>query len=564
MIGINMLKLFTCVVGLGFISLGYLQVFTTQTLGSEIKSTGKALNQLSFCYGAILLVLSLVAYHLEKTKFKYQSFRQTIKIDFQDYFFRFIELFKAAFLSRTNVYFVLMMVITGAILRLYFLQQPMRYDEACTFNNFIGSDFISLFYYPSPNNHVFHSSIVKIQCLIFGSHPVSIRFPAFFFGLLIIPLTFILSKTFSPRIGVLATTGVALCPLLVLYSTNARGYTLFVFLTLLLVLCCVLFCEKPNFAGVVSISAIVSLGMFNIPVMLFPAVGFCLGVMAFFFFQQKTIYEILRYVFPIFSLSAIFTIILYTPVVIVSGGIETILFNRFVTSLTWTNFLQKVPSHMLATYQVFSRDIPSFACYLMAIIGTYGFCSLWKNKASKILPLFIWSLAFGTLLVFFLKRSIPFTRTWIYLVPFFFILIDYGFSSFIHSEKPKIIFCIALSIYFSGVLIHSNSVANYRDTGLSKEASAVADYLANRIKKHDAIQAIIVVDDPLYFYLGRNYGIDEQSIRLSPAKKRIFFVIDRHFKTISQLTKQPTIKLKDFGNISIYLQNIQRSAQQNK
>src|SRR5688572_18130278 len=53
-------------------------------------------------------------------------------------------------------------VTVGAALRLYYLQQPMRYDESITYVHFAANSWTTaISSYTYPNNHVFHTVLVK-------------------------------------------------------------------------------------------------------------------------------------------------------------------------------------------------------------------------------------------------------------------------------------------------------------------------------------------------------------------------------------------------------------------
>lgn len=151
----------------------------------------------------------------------------------------------------------------------------MRYDEAYTFLTFVNQGLGHLFYYPLPNNHVFHTLLVRVSVEIFGSHPSTIRLPALIAGLINIPLTFILAKRLTgyELSGYFAATGMAVMPFVILFDTSARGYSLLVLLTLVLTLLVHQFTLRESNITLVFVAIVSALGLWVMPTFLFPLGG---------------------------------------------------------------------------------------------------------------------------------------------------------------------------------------------------------------------------------------------------------------------------------------------------
>src|SRR5438270_7714835 len=140
--------------------------------------------------------------------------------------------------SRDHRVALLCIVAIALALRLRYLGQPMRYDESVTYLYFVKqpwSDAVSLYTYP--NNHLFHTLLAKLSVTAFGNAPWALRLPAFIAGMLVVLATYAVTRAlYNPRAALYATGIVASSGVLVLYSTNARGYSLMVLAFLLLVL----------------------------------------------------------------------------------------------------------------------------------------------------------------------------------------------------------------------------------------------------------------------------------------------------------------------------------------
>jgi hypothetical protein len=56
--------------------------------------------------------------------------------------------------DRCGLVWLLCITLVGAVVRIWFLNQPMRQDEAQTHLSFVAQGVDRLFYYQAPNNHV--------------------------------------------------------------------------------------------------------------------------------------------------------------------------------------------------------------------------------------------------------------------------------------------------------------------------------------------------------------------------------------------------------------------------
>ena len=177
-------------------------------------------------------------------------------------------------------------LVVGAALRLLYLFEPIRYDEAYTWIYYAShSPLQALVYYDVPNNHILHSLLVMISTWIFGSAEWAIRLPAFVAGVLLIPAAFLLALELTGE-GAAASFAAVLTAsssYLIEYSINARGYTLVCLFTLVLLLAAREMCAgKWRAAGPVLFVAAGAAGLATIPIMIYPlavaAVWVILGV----------------------------------------------------------------------------------------------------------------------------------------------------------------------------------------------------------------------------------------------------------------------------------------------
>jgi len=467
-------------------------------------------------------------------------------------------------LKYTAIWLVLVLAI-GTCLRYYFLSEPMRYDEAFTFLNFVNREISKLFFYPVPNNHVLHTILVRISVEIFGGSPVAIRLPAFVAGVCVIPLTFCLARllTGDRRSGYLASGLVAVFPYLVLYDTMARGYSLLVLLSLCLAIMGYRFVEHPSKGLCFLMSLVIALGLFDIPSFLFPAAGILLWVLAMLISQGRgAVWILTELAVPCAVATIGLTVLFYTPVIIENEGIETLTGNRFVKSLPMPQFFRMLPDHILHTVSDFAWGIPSAAipgAVLLLVAGLVGLVRKRNWCGFSILP----ALFVGGGLALFAKHAIPYTRTWIYFLPFVFCVLDAGFV-YIVRLKNTLPVRIVLLVFVAGaavLMMNRNLIASYDDTGYFREASAVVDVLGRVMKPGDDIKGKSPADAAVIYYIWYR-KIAALQIPAGPvADRKRFFMVQKSKYSIRELvaeypTGQPVKKIFEFGDAELYVSDL--------
>ena len=214
-----------------------------------------------------------------------------------------------------------MIMLMGFVVRFIMLFRPMDYDESYTFLSYASKSFyIIISDYSFPNNHVFHSILVRLSYLLLGDDPWSIRLPAFLAGLLMIPVVYIFGRRlFNRRVGLISAGFIAFWPEFIQYSINARGYTIVALITLL-IFCLAIYLKKhPNLAGWVFLVVLSALGFFTIPVMLYPfgAVYGWLFLSGIFddIGQSYTLQRFLKYLFSAGVGTALLSLLLYSSII---------------------------------------------------------------------------------------------------------------------------------------------------------------------------------------------------------------------------------------------------------
>lgn len=343
-----------------------------------------------------------------------------------------------------------MITLVGAVVRGYFLSQPMRYEEAATFLNYANGNLGRLFWYPLPNNHVLHSVLVWFSVHVFGKHPVSIRAPAFLAGLMTIPATFWVARLLSVKenVGYVAAAMVSVFPYLVLFDTMARGYSILVVLSLLLVGLTIRLVETGSAADILLVGLVAALGLFDIPTFVFPAAGAFLW-MAILFVQRgrSAVWILTRVMIPLGMLVLAFMGLFYAPVFYVNHGINSLINNRWVASLLWQEFFVGIPIHFLATARRFTMDVPPLALFISILCFALGCLPKVGKRRWTMLTLLV-GLAAGAAVPLVAEHAVPYARSWIYLLPFYFIPVDQGFEVLTRLKAGLVIWpLIAISAF---------------------------------------------------------------------------------------------------------------------
>ncbi len=218
----------------------------------------------------------------------------------------------------------------AVVYRLEYIYSPLHHDEAYTYVAFAHSFFSAISDYHLPNNHVFHSLLVYFSTSIFGIAPWAVRLPAFMAGVLLIPAVFWLGKThlYDHWTALGAALLVAWLPVLIDYSTNARGYTLLALFTLLTFTLGDIVRKEKNIFAWLLIGLFSALGFFTLPVMLLP-----FGILFVWLFISNQVEGPAPYRSKMDFLmhwsatgfgAAILTLLLYTPILVYSGPQKSI------------------------------------------------------------------------------------------------------------------------------------------------------------------------------------------------------------------------------------------------
>jgi hypothetical protein len=446
------------------------------------------------------------------------------------------------FQSRLDNVGLVVALLIGFYVRAHFIDQPMRFDEASTFNLFINHDWTQVFSYLAPNNHVLHTILVKLSTIGLGNDPAAMRIPAFAFGTLSIVLIFCVTRMLGGA-GSFAALITATQPYLILFSTNARGYSLLVFFVLALVALGYVAALRPHLVKTIGFALVAALGLLVMPTMAFPLAGiYCWVIWVAnkngIFFKEFFTRQWLPCGFEVILLTGL----LYTPVVL-QTGLESIVSNEYVSAGSLDAFLKGLRWHLESTIRQFLRDLPWAYSLLLGVVTFFGVYKAYRTSGNHIASLIL-SCVVSAALLLLLKLRIPFDRTWIYFIPLLLIATDYGINAVLCRSSNKLrrvfyVLGVTTAIGLAGQLTRTATILQNDETGIFPAGPVVGKYLATHMKNGDGLFIECCENYPLFYYLTL-YGA--QSYTYSPETRHQdnYYVVPKGklLKTISDRTPE--------------------------
>ena len=463
----------------------------------------------------IITTLLLIFFHNKIKIYLYEAF-SSFKQFFKDLKKYIINIF-----VEDKYYLILLLIIflAGIGIRLFFINQPIRHDEAISFVTFARIPlFQSLSDYSTSNNHFLHTFFLHISYLIFGNHEWAIRLPAFFAGILIIAATYLTGRSFyNKNVGLIASAFTAISSPLISYSVNARGYTLITLFFLLSLSLIIYLKNNDNKTGWVIFGFINFLGFFTIPTYLY-SYGILLVLVLLIIISEKSKQKrITIFKNSLFSLilTIILTVIAYTPAIIFSN-FDTGIVSSAIKSHGILNFLNTLPSSLKIIWLQWTRNIHFSVSILLAIGVLVSLFDIKKSKLKKInliYPCLIWLIP-----VLLIQRPTMFERLWLFLLPIFFILGSAGLIFlmkliFAKLKIKKLLVFIIISLIILSILfgfgymeIKTKAVYFSEETGVLLDAEEISLYLKDKLEPSDRILLECPSEWPLKYYLDK-YGI---------------------------------------------------------
>jgi 4-amino-4-deoxy-L-arabinose transferase-like glycosyltransferase len=353
---------------------------------------------------------------------------------------------KAGFPTGWELIILTLITLAALFIRLLYIYRPFEHDEAYTFITFADLPFRYLISdYHFPNNHIFHTVLVRLSFLIFGIQPWAIRLPALIAGVLVVPFIHLLTRQlYSKNAGLFAAGLAASCQFLIDYSSWARGYTWVALFTLLTFLLGTYLIRKNNAAAWVFLAFLGALGLWTIPVMLNS-----LGILYLWLFcawllrDTRPVYKNGQFVILLavsFVGIGLLTALFYTPVIL-NQGLGAITANNYVIPVPVEQNMPRFLAHLRESYVSYTSELPLPILFVFYSIGILTSLFLHKRITWHRFPLFIVMIGFLLSYQFImLPNTTP--RTWTGLIPLLLMLVAAGWitsvENLIHFRKKTI------------------------------------------------------------------------------------------------------------------------------
>lgn len=430
-------------------------------------------------------------------------------------------------------------VFVAALVRLAAISEPMRFDEAVTYVEFVRKPWGTVVSsYPYPNNHVLFSLLAKVTSALAPLQPWAIRLPALIAGLAIVPLTYGVGRTLFGRTeGLVGAALAATLTPLVLYSVNARGYSLVAALFLAELLLVQRLRASPfRWRGWALVAVLAALGAYTIPVMLYPhgVVGIWLAL-DWARNRDATARKALVGFGVASAAAALAALMLYAPI-LREEGIDALVGNKFVVAQSWASFATEMPRSLAATLLQWTSPLPLWVTPLPLVLALVGIARSRRTKPEA--PSLSWAIALWCGFLLLMTHRVPFMRIWIFLLPLYAVAVAAGLvdvaarvsSSTVRRGGTGGVLGPAvgpvLALGLAVISLVTGSVTATNETGSFPEAPAITAALKGQLRDGDRVLAPIPTNGPLLFYFVAEHVETRYFSTRDEAMRRAFIVLD--------------------------------------
>ena len=461
-----------------------------------------------------------------------------------------------------TVILLLGITLLALAVRLVFISRPMTHDESYTFKIFAQLPFSYLVSdYHKPNNHIFHTILVRISYLLFGQQPWAVRLPALLAGVLMVPAGYLLGRMLNDQYAaLLGAAFLAVFPTLIEYSIQARGYTLLTLFTLLIFALAVYVKNHRNRAAWFLLVLFSTLGFYTIPIMLMP-----FGIVFLWLFLSGMIKDTspdypsrlvwLKYLVVAGTLVVLFTAVLYTPVFL-RYGVNAVIANPTVRSINdFDLFKDTATARLEDTWREWNQDVPAPVMLLLAAGFISSLLLHWRigplrvalaeRRFSRVripiqIPAALWIVSYVVI-----QEMKPLARIWVFLLALILLWAAAGLVSpfrrlhiklFRNQPLAGILLGIGLLAVLAGGIYRS---ALYYPVPMG-DPQQVTLFLKNELREDD-ICVIVPPDDLPYMYYFDLYNVPGKyifDIRVRPFHRSLVVVNASYQQTVESVVDE--------------------------
>lgn len=431
---------------------------------------------------------------------------------------------------------VLLLTALAAWLRWRLLDQPIRYDEAVTWLRYVREPLATgLSLYDLPNNHVFHTLLAHLSTGLLGDGPRALRLPTFLAGTALVPATWWLGRAAAGRgAALVAAAATAVSPVLVLFSTNARGYGLVVLAFVVLARLALDLRSRRSFGRLAAFAAVAALAGWTLPAALYPAVaaGAWLCVPAAPGEAARPTGERIRDTAAAGVAAAAAAAGLYAPV-LRRSGLDSLVANRFVAPRGPLEAARELPSFLGEVAAQWAHAVPAALVVLLAAgAGAATVREIARFRAGRDDggPPALFPVAAAVSVALLVAHGrVPFARVWLFLLPAFALFAGRGLAATAEraagaagraaapAVRAGLLGGAVLAVAAAGTagLVRGEPVRGWGLTGALPEGDRVARWLAERLEPGDVVRAPLPSDAPMEYYF-RRLGVPERTVNAAP------------------------------------------------
>ena len=410
-------------------------------------------------------------------------------------------------------------------LRLIMINRPIEYDEAYTFTEFARHSFKAVLTdYHVPNNHIFHTILVRFSFLLFGNQVWEIRLPVLIASIFLIISMYFITRSYFDRVaGILAALLTATIPVLVLKSVSARGYIIVCLMMVIALILANYVHTNKNIAGWILFSLSCSVGFYTIPMMIYPA-GFIFIWLASLSVSRQTqeVYSSsgkwLKYVFISGLLVILFSGLFYLPILL-SGNVERIIYgNRVLHATPFQDFILTIPKLLQKIIIEWKSGLNPLLWWLLLIGFLLAFIpGRFTYKYNLSMPVVFIPYILSAVII---QRPFPIARIWIWILP---LIIIWSISSLVNALKwvshklssPKVfpfgISLLVIAFTINGIFSIQSAAQNntYEE---DPAVEHVMSFFNANINNNDLVIASDCSDARYWYYFATS-NLSEQIIR---------------------------------------------------
>ncbi|MBK9419437.1 MAG: glycosyltransferase family 39 protein [Flavobacteriales bacterium] len=309
--------------------------------------------------------------------------------------------------------FVLLVLVIGALFRIYAMKGAVTEDEATGYVNYVSQGFAEIFTSPpTAGHHLLYAFFARISCLIFGVHEWSLRLPALIAGIFLLPLLYLFTRlVFNRHIAVIALCLAAVSGPMVELSALAYGYTLGWCCMLAALLAARHFVKHESPQAAFWMAAFSALAVWSSPSMVYAAGMTYLWTLMLLAAAYKTTLRRRTVGWAISAATTLFLLVLFYLPVIMRHGLDPLLHPPSSEDRSWAGFVNVQQDRAFDLWIYFTATAPTMLAAISAI--SVGYAAYTSTKYRFLL----FSLILCTVPFVLIQRTVAPPQDWAFVLP---------------------------------------------------------------------------------------------------------------------------------------------------